>query len=231
MLPTTLSSTQTNIALLALGLIAFFILHSFLASLFVKQKVENASPLIVKYYRLFYNLLALVLFFPLYFMLRTYPGPTLWAWDYPYSILADALAVCAIFAFMWTLKGYDMMEFLGIRQLSSKKVSAHDQGAMHISTLHRYVRHPWYTLILVVLWTRDIHLAQLVAYSLITLYFVLGSRLEEKKLIVYYGEAYKQYMKKVPGIIPLPGRNLNKQEADELIALAATAIFHQNQSV
>ena len=213
--------TQQYIWLLAIGLIAFFILHSVLASVFVKQKLEQGSPFIVKYYRLFYNLLAVVLFMPLAFVMRTYSGPVLWSWDPPYSLLADALAVCAILAFIWTLRGYDMLEFMGIRQLSSKNVSVYDQGAMHISTLHRYVRHPWYTLILVMLWTRNIHVAQLVAYSLVTLYFVIGSRLEEKKLIIYYGDAYKQYMKKVPGLIPIPGRHINKQEAQDLIALAA----------
>jgi len=214
--------TLQTISILAIGLIAFFLLHSFLASLYVKQKLEQGAPHVVKYYRLFYNLLAIVLFIPLSTMIRTHPGAVLWSWAYPYSLFADFLAVSAIVAFIWTLKGYDLLEFFGIRQLSSKNAAVYDQGAMHLSTLHRYVRHPWYTLILVMLWSRDIHVAQFVAYTLITLYFVVGSRIEEKKLIVYYGDAYRQYIKMVPGLIPLPGRNINKLEAQELLAMAAS---------
>jgi len=213
--------TQTTVWWLAVSVIAFFILHSLLASVLVKQKLEQRSPFIVKYYRLLYNLLAVVLFLPFIIIMRFYSGPVLWSWAAPYSLLADGVAVCAILAFIWTLRGYDMLEFMGIRQLFSKDVSVYDQGAMHISTLHRFVRHPWYTLILIMLWTRNIHVAHLVIYSLASLYFVIGSRLEEKKLIVYYGDAYKQYMKQVPGLIPLPGHYINKQEAQRLIALAS----------
>ena len=45
-------------------------------------------------------------------------------------------------------------------------------------------------------------ISNLIAAVIITLYVLLGLRLEEKKLYLEYGEAYKQYAKKVPGLIP-----------------------------
>ncbi len=47
-----------------------------------------------------------------------------------------------------------------------------------------------------------------------TFYMLVGSKLEERKLIVEYGETYARYCKKVPGLIPRPWRYLNKEEAD-----------------
>jgi protein-S-isoprenylcysteine O-methyltransferase Ste14 len=48
-------------------------------------------------------------------------------------------------------------------------------------------------------------LSFLVSAALITLYFVVGSRLEEHKLIVDHGEAYARYRLLVPSLIPSRG--------------------------
>ena len=45
------------------------------------------------------------------------------------------------------------------------------------------------------------------------LYFIIGSRLEEEKLIRYHGEVYRRYRDRVPGLVPLPWKHL--READE----------------
>ena len=50
----------------------------------------------------------------------------------------------------------------------------------------------------------------------ITLYFIIGSRWEERKLIAYHGEIYRRYRQQVPGLIPLPWRYLNRIEAEAL---------------
>jgi protein-S-isoprenylcysteine O-methyltransferase Ste14 len=85
------------------------------------------------------------------------------------------------------------------------------------------VRHPWYALGLLVLWTRDLNAAWLVAAIAITVYLLIGSRLEENKLIAFYGDAYRRYRRRVPGLVPLPGRSLSAREAGELQTLARHA--------
>jgi len=50
----------------------------------------------------------------------------------------------------------------------------------------------------------------------ITPYLMIGSRLEEKKLLVYHGDTYRRYMARVPGLIPLPWKTLTAEEAKEL---------------
>jgi len=53
----------------------------------------------------------------------------------------------------------------------------------------------------------------LVSALAITLYFVLGSRLEERKLIAVHGDTYRRYRAKVPGLLPLPWKRLSREEA------------------
>ena len=132
----------------------------------------------------------------------------------------NGLALAAIGGFLWSLKSYDGMVFIGWRQWRERHQTSSDPERLHISTLHRFVRHPWYFFLLVLMWTREIHLAQLCVYGLVTVYLVLGSWQEERKLIVQYGEAYRIYRRKVPGLIPLPWRWLNTEEAEALLKSA-----------
>jgi hypothetical protein len=68
-----------------------------------------------------------------------------------------------------------------------------------------------------VIWTRDMSETTLLSSVIITLYFLVGSRLEEKKLLVYHGDTYRRYMARVPGLIPLPWKSLTAEEAEALV--------------
>jgi len=101
-----------------------------------------------------------------------------------------------------------MQEFMGIRQLKEHSTSIEDQEHLHFSPYHRFVRHPWYFFGIVLIWLQPMDTAWLVSSIMLTLYFWLGSKLEDRKLVTYYGERYESYMKKVCGIFPLPWRTL-----------------------
>ena len=49
----------------------------------------------------------------------------------------------------------------------------------------------------------------LVSAVLLTLYFVVGSHLEEKKLAAFHGDIYRRYMQRVPGLIPQGVRRIS----------------------
>jgi len=71
--------------------------------------------------------------------------------------------------------------------------------------LHKYVRHPLYLGTLMFVWGLFIWhplLAHLLACLIITIYVVVGIRLEERKLYIEYGTAYRDYAAKVPKLIP-----------------------------
>jgi protein-S-isoprenylcysteine O-methyltransferase Ste14 len=218
-------NNDTLYALVPLGLsfIAYFVIHSLLASLRFKRWVHHRWPGLMHAYRLTYNLLAILLLIPLLWFMQQSPGPLMWQWSGLLGWVMKGLTAVAVLGFVWSLKSYDNLVFLGWSQWRNRHTAASAEGneQLHISTLHRFVRHPWYFFILVILWTQDLHLAQLLVYGLITIYLLIGSRLEERKLIAHFGQAYTEYCRQVPGLFPLPWQWLDKEEARRLEQLAA----------
>jgi protein-S-isoprenylcysteine O-methyltransferase Ste14 len=212
-------SAWRDIVLLSFCWIGYFALHSALASLAVKRRVAAGWPNLMPFYRLMFNILALLLLLPILWLTYHDPAPMLWRWQGIAAWLANGLALAAIFGFWLSLKSYDMQEFLGLRQLQFHVRKVEDQEHFHLSPFHRFVRHPWYFFGLVLIWTRDVSVMTLLSSVFLTLYFVVGSWLEERKLLVYHGDTYRRYMARVPGLIPLPWRFLTAEEAEALLKL------------
>lgn len=201
---------------LALAWVAYFGLHSLLASLGLKRLVAARYPRLMPAYRLGFNAVAVIGLLPVAWLVWRHPGPMLWQWTGWQAWIADGLALAAIAGFVASARDYDSSEFLGLRQWRLRSSRVEDQERFHVRGLHRYVRHPWYFLSLVLIWTRDMDAATLLSVLLISAYLVVGSRLEERKLLVYHGERYRRYMQRVAGLIPLPGRTLSRREAEDL---------------
>lgn len=197
--------------------LAYFVLHTLTASLSMKQWVAGRWPEVMPWYRLAFNALAIILTIPLLVVMFLFPGEILWSWQGIGFYLTSAMAIMALIGFFYSLKHYDLSEFWGTRQLKEDNSSVYDQESFHISPFHRYVRHPWYFFALVLIWTRDVSTVQLLVYSMVTAYFVIGSKFEERKLIAYHGEVYKKYQQKVAGVIPLPWKILSAEQARALL--------------
>jgi protein-S-isoprenylcysteine O-methyltransferase Ste14 len=202
--------------LLAGYLLFYCALHSGLASLRCKRWVAAHFAALMPYYRLGYNTLALLLLLPLAVLVWSYDGALVWQWHGVWGWLMNALALLALIAFIGTLREYDLGQISGSAQLHQRLSDPERQARLRFGWWHRRVRHPWYFFGLVVFWTRDMNAAQLLLYVMLSGYFVIGSKLEERKLIVQFGEAYRRYCQLVPGLIPLPGRSLSRQQAAEL---------------
>lgn len=207
---------------LAAALLGYCLLHSGLASLRCKAWVARRWPALMPAYRLLFNALALLLLVPVLALLWSYPGAPLWHWPGVWGWLADGLALLAAAAFLHSLGSYDLGEFSGTRQWRAGRAQVDGEG-FRIGFWHRFVRHPWYCFILVLLWTREINAAQLLTYGGVSLYFLVGSRLEERKLIAWYGAPYREYRRRVPGLLPLPWKWLTRAEARALEARAAVS--------
>ncbi len=195
----------------------YFSIHSLLASLWLKQHIATSFSSLMPYYRLFFNLIAVVsLSVPLYLM-YTCDGPLLIQWSAQWKWLSWFMLFAALVLFVWTTRYYDGSEFIGLRQIRDQARSVADQERFKLSPVHRFVRHPWYFVGLLFIWSRDMNLAFFISAVMMTMYFFLGSRIEERKLIEYHGEVYRHYRKLVPGIVPLPWKYLSIEEADRLL--------------
>jgi protein-S-isoprenylcysteine O-methyltransferase Ste14 len=212
-------STGIELLLLTLTWLVYFLVHSLLASMWAKGLLARYLPAVMPWYRLLFNLLALILIIPPLFMLWSYRSAPLWQWQGTMAWLAYLLMILSLAGFVWSMRYYDSREFLGIRQLQRHQQEIEDLEQLHISPLHRFVRHPWYSLGLLLIWVQDMDPARLISALCLTGYLVLGSRLEERKLLLYHGDAYRYYRQRVPGLIPRPWRFLTRQEREKLVGM------------
>ncbi len=207
---------MTEPLLLILSWLGFFVLHSWFASHGFKAWFRRRFPRLWPRYRLLYNgVSAALVAVPLGIALL-WPSPLLWRWTGPGWWLANGLAALAVLGFLYSTRYYDGLTFLGLRRDHAGHIGSADEPFV-ISPLHRWVRHPWYFFGLVLIWTRDMHLYWLLTCLLATAYFVVGSRLEERKFIAEYGARYARYRQRVAGLVPLPWKHLSRAEAAALL--------------
>lgn len=212
-----------HLAVLAGSWLAYFVVHSLLASLWLKSWIAARFPGSQRVYRLAFNGLAVLTLLPILWLSFSAPGPLLWAWRGPAGWLANGVALAAGAAFVLSLKYYDTRSFLGLRQWTSRQQQVGDEEDFQLSPFHRYVRHPWYFFALLLIWSRDMSSATLLSAVLTTIYLVVGAWLEERKLLVYHGAIYRRYMKGVPGLLPRPWKSLSADDAARLVAAARAA--------
>ena len=86
-----------------------------------------------------------------------------------------------------------------------RKQSSPSPEILQTKGLNAYVRHPLYFAILIIVWGfflfRPTDLVLTIAI-VSTIYIYIGTQLEEKKLIEEFGEAYRDYQKKVKMLFP-----------------------------
>ena len=189
--------------------VLYFVSHSWLAANATKQFFIQRFHLNQRIYRLFYVILAFVLLLPLAYLVWTDSSPVLWRYQGWLKLGLDSVAVVALAGFFIVARCYDMVTFLGF-------ATAKQNQGFKISWLHRYVRHPWYFLGLLIIWTRDMSALWLLSCLCITVYLIIGSRLEENKMIAEYGEAYRYYKQRVVGLFIVPGRYMDDEALRKL---------------
>jgi len=128
------------------------------------------------------------------------------AWDLPIwlRLVQGALALAGVAVLVAGMRGYDAGRFLGTWQLRHGVGPEGDDDSEGLATggLHRYVRHPLYSGAMALLWglaQSDFGLATAIWG---TLYFWIGSRFEERKLLRRFGAAYATYRARVPAFVP-----------------------------
>jgi protein-S-isoprenylcysteine O-methyltransferase Ste14 len=115
------------------------------------------------------------------------------------------LAGAALFFFTAGARRYDLLQFLGLRQLKDEKSCSvlTDDCSLDTSGILSAVRHPWYTGGILIVWDRPLDTAAVLTHLVITGYFAVGAWLEERKLLVQFGEAYADYRLEVSMYFPV----------------------------
>ncbi len=180
--------------------------HSWLASLLVKNWLRRQlGPAVDRWYRLAYNIFAVITFLPMPALLAVLPRQMLYVAPWPWSWLLAAGQLAALVAAGFTLLQTGLFHFLGLTQLVANRPA--ETTPLNFGGFYRWVRHPLYTFSLIFLWLTPVMTTNsLAAYILFSLYFYVGSGYEERRLIAEYGPVYQAYCRAVPRLVPWPGR-------------------------
>jgi protein-S-isoprenylcysteine O-methyltransferase Ste14 len=175
-------------------------LHSLLASLPFKAAARRLfGPWADHFYRLIFNFVAVVTLLPLLALVAWKPGPVLFSARWPVAGILVGIQLIALWLMLLAFRNSQPAYFLGIGQLGTEIPS----GGLVTTGAYGVVRHPLYSTGLLILWCFPVLTAGTLAFDAgITLYVLIGSELEERRLIVQFGEAYRRYRKKVARLIP-----------------------------
>jgi protein-S-isoprenylcysteine O-methyltransferase Ste14 len=157
-----------------------------------------------RFYRLGFNIFAIVTLIPVGVYAYQLNGPLVFRWEGYLRSIQILLLVIAGLLFFAGARHYDALQVLGIRQIREK--SNHrvltESGELDTTGILGMVRHPWYTAALALIWARGLDMAAIITNSILTIYLVTGTILEERKLIMEFGNRYRKYQENVSMFFP-----------------------------
>jgi methanethiol S-methyltransferase len=178
----------------------FSLLHSVMATEKFKKLCRSALGAGFKYYRLIYSIVAFISLGIVMIWQFSIPSPMLriyplivYLGGVPAGILGIILMGASIRKYFFNLSGIG--------------VFFHDSGPaiLKVDGLNKYTRNPLYLGTLLLIWSLFLFfpfLSNLLACISITVYVLIGIRLEEQKLLLTFGDAYATYRRKTPMLIP-----------------------------
>ena len=181
---------------LVVGWIGYFILHSVLAIRQVKAFALSWG-ISAQIYRLIYNFVGAITLIPVFLLSSQIESKYVLLPGNALKISGLILAGAGVVLLKKSFRVYDTRSFLGLAPMK--------QEAFRTDGFLKYVRHPMYSTIILILigyFMYNPKWSALVSVVMIIIYFVVGGYFEERKLIREFGDQYIQYKKRTPMLIP-----------------------------
>lgn len=177
----------------------FALIHSVLATDYIKNKAQRLLGEKFRFYRIIYTLISIPVFAPAFLLWIKYSGSTplvysIPQWTYPLIIIVRVLAL-GIFAY--ASYQTDILAFTGLKQTQEKTILI-TNGAYGI------VRHPLYASGILLLFTKtEMSRLDLIAVLFVFIYLIIGAYIEERRLLSFFGDEYYKYRQQVSMFIPV----------------------------
>jgi methanethiol S-methyltransferase len=191
--------------ILALLWITYCALHSALITPKVTNFFKYKLDELYRFYRLSYNIFALVSIIPVVLYTNSIRQTPFFIWDGYFLPVRYLLLAVGVLLFYAGARQYDMSTFLGIKQI--RRTVNHNlinaTGKITSSGILGVVRHPFYAAIFPLIWATDLDVTIFIVNIILSLYVIIGTILEEQKLIKDFGDEYREYQRKVSMLFPL----------------------------
>ncbi len=179
--------------------LAFAFIHSLLATDYIKKKMKKELKNKFRFYRILYNILSFLTAAPAFFVWITSSSstPLLYSvpgWLFPFFIL---LRLIAIGLFAYAAFQNDLLEFTGLK-------AGKTEGKVITGKAYGIIRHPLYTGGIVLIFTKaEMTALDFTAAVLVSIYFIIGAYIEERRLVSAFGDEYRKYQQRVSMFVPV----------------------------
>ncbi len=122
----------------------------------------------------------------------------------PLSLTIRAIGLVALLSFVWAVVSIEGLDMFGVRDVLARfRGRVRTPTPLAIKGPYRWVRHPFYFLVVVMLWASPvISVDRILLNALFTAWIVVSTRWEERDLVAQYGDGYRRYQAEVPMLIP-----------------------------
>jgi protein-S-isoprenylcysteine O-methyltransferase Ste14 len=197
--------------LIAVMWIAYCLLHSFLISTGFTNLLTRLLKNYYAFYRIFFVTISLALLIPLIRYTDQLDSNIIITYSPFLNNLRYILILGSLSMFFWAFFfDYDSLSFFGIRQIlnfgKAKKINPPED--LKRNGLLGVVRHPMYFALIVYLWCQTFTVTGIIVNIVLTFYIIMGTIIEEKKLVLEFGDTYLKYQREVPMLIPFTKRKV-----------------------
>ena len=191
--------------ILAVLWITFCVLHSALISTTFTNILRQRTGNTYRFHRLFYNVFSIVTLIPVVLYTLSIKQQPFFVWDGYLLPIKYILMACGIIFFIMGAQRYSFSQFAGIRQIREgiNHNLINKTGKLSSSGILGAVRHPFYAGLFPFIWARDLDITFFIVNIILSAYLIIGTILEERKLVLEFGDAYREYQQKVSMLFPL----------------------------
>jgi len=106
--------------------------------------------------------------------------------------------------FIWGTRALKAFDPYGLRPILGRLRGRKSRPMLFVVRgPYQWVRHPLYLFMILMIWScPDLTTDRLLFNGLWTVWIVIGSIFEERDLVLEFGDAYREYQRKVPMLIP-----------------------------
>ena len=186
--------------LLVVSWVLFGVFHSLFAAPSIKQRAERMMGKHFKWYRPLYSIMAFIQTAAILYYQFSIKSIKLWEPETEDLFLFGLTGLLGLVVMGILIRKY-FYNLSGVQALYKKT----PLPVLETKGMHEYVRHPLYAGTLLFAWSAFFLfpvLSHLLTCAIITIYTIVGIKLEERKLKTLFGHQYSSYKNHVPMIIP-----------------------------
>ena len=189
---------MSEVTLFIFRFFLFAVVHSVLALPRLKLKIAARSGHLFRFYRLYYNIISLLLFG---WVMAAYTNSSiLYVVPGVWSLVLYSMQLVFLVILFACVSQTGTAEFLGIPALRADELKA---PRLVTNGCYRIVRHPLYLFSMLFLLSNPVISSRWLLLTLVSaVYFFIGACLEERRLHLAFGSEYEAYQRTVPFIFP-----------------------------